>query len=96
MIRRPNMPTLMAGLDDLSDQREQALLCTAGGGDDIQRDFDLHDAVVSKQLFLLSENLQWLVVLRAHDGDHGPQPRMFARICCNVEAVANLPQNVNG
>lgn len=49
MMLRPNMPTLMTGLDDLPDQRGQAPLCTAGGvSDDIKRDFDLHDAVVPK------------------------------------------------
>src|SRR5262249_57442430 len=45
----PNMPTLMTGLDDLPDQRDQALLCTAGGvSDDIKRDFDLHAPLVPK------------------------------------------------
>src|SRR5262245_2693041 len=70
MILRPNMPTLMTGLDDLADQRVQPLLCSAGGvSDGIKRDFDLHDAVVPKQRFMLGEDLQWLVVLRTDEGD---------------------------
>jgi len=67
------MPTLMTGLDDLPDQREEALLCIAGGvSDDVKRDFDLHDAVVPKQRFMLSENLQRPLVLRTDEGDDGP------------------------
>jgi hypothetical protein len=97
MMLRPNMPTLMTGLDDLPDQRDQALLCSADGvSDDIKRDFDLHDAVVPKQRFMLGEDLQWPVVLRTDEGDGGPQPRMLAHIGCNVEAVADLPQDLKG
>ena len=97
IILRPNMPTLMTGLDDLPDQRDQALLCTAGGvSDDIKRDFDLHDAVVPEQRFMLGEDLQWPVVLRTDEGDDGPQPRMLALIGCNVEAVADLLEDPKG
>ena len=97
MLFRPNIPTPMMGLDDLPDQHEQALLRTAGGlSDDIKRDFNLHDAVVPKQRSMLSENLQWPLVLRADDGDDGPQPRMSARIGCNVETVADLSQDLKG
>ena len=93
----PNMPTLMTGLDDLADQRAQPLLCTGGGvSDDIKRDFDLQDAVVPKQRFMLGEDLQWPVVLRTDEGDNGQQPRMLARIGSNVEAVADLPQDLKG
>jgi len=93
----PNMPTLMTGLDDLPDQRDQALLWTAGGAsDDIKSDFDLHDAVVPMQRFMLGEDLQWPVVLRTDEGDDGPQPRMLALIGCNVEAMADLPQDLKG
>ena len=93
----PNMPTLMTGFDDLPDQRAQALLCIADGiSDDIKRDFDLHDAVVPKQRFMLGEDLQWPVVLRTDEGDDGPQPRMLALICCNVEAVADLLEDPKG
>jgi hypothetical protein len=94
MMLGPNMPTLMAGFDDLPDQRDQALLCTAGGvSDDIKRDFDLHDAVAPEQRFMLGEDLQWPVVLRTDEGDDGPHPRILALIGCNVEAVADLPQD---
>ena len=97
MMLRPNMPTLMTGLDDLPDQRDQALLCTAGGvSDDIKRNFDLHDAVVPEERFMVGEDLQWLVVLRTDEGDDGPQSRMLARIGRNVEAVADIPQDVKG
>ena len=97
MMLRPNMPTLMTGLDDLPDQRGQAPLCTAGGvSDDIKRDFDLHDAVVPKQRFMLGEDLQWPVVGRTDEGHDGPEPRMLARIGCNVEAVADRPQDLKG
>jgi len=97
MTHRPKVTASMTGFDDLPDQRAQALLCSAGGvSDDIKRDFDLHDAVVPKQRFMLGEDLQWPVVLRTDEGDDGPQPRMLALIGCNVEAVADLPQDLKG
>jgi len=43
---------------------------------------------------MLGEDLQWPVVLRTDEGDDGPQPRMLALIGCNVEAVADLPQDL--
>jgi len=36
------------------------------------------------------------VVLRTDEGHDGPQPRMLALIGCNVEAMADLPQDLKG
>jgi hypothetical protein len=88
---------LVAGLDDLPDQHEQARGRTARGpGDRIKCNFHVDDAVVPQHGFMFGEDLQWPVVLRADDDDDGAQLRILALVGCNAEAVTDALQDLKG